>query len=171
MEDVRYPTGRMNYAGPNTPDQRKTLIQTIEQAPAVLRKAVDGLSVDQIDSRYRDQGWTLRQVVHHVADSHVNGYLRLKWTMAEDSPTVKTYDQNDWAQLADSRMVEVSTSLDMLAGIHQRWGGYLRLLKPADFEKFFVHPETGKEWTVDFSLSLYAWHGKHQCRPNNRVEG
>lgn len=163
MEEIRYPIGKLNYAGLNTADQKELLIREIENAPEILANAVDGLSAEQIDSRYREGGWTLRQVVHHVADSHMNGYLRLKWTMAEERPTIKTYNQKEWAELPDSKELDVGVSLQMLAGIHQRWAGCLRILKPADFEKSFIHPETAKEWTIDFSLTLYAWHGQHHA--------
>jgi len=163
MEEIRYPIGRLSYTSPNTSDHRKVLIRELEQGPEILQRAVDGLSAEQIDSRYREEGWTLRQVVHHVADSHLNGYLRFKWTMAEENPTIKTYDQKKWAELPDSKQLDVEVSLKAFAGIHQRWAGCLRILQPSDFEKFFIHPETGKEWTIDFSLTLYAWHGKHHA--------
>ncbi len=142
-----------------TPERRARLIVDIEQAPAKLRQAVADLSEEQLDTRYRN--WTIRQIVHHIADSHVNSYIRFKWTLTEEQPTIKAYDEGRWAALEDSRTGDIQGSLGLLEGLHARWVQLLRSMTPAQFARSFTHPETGKSITLNAALCYYAWHCKH----------
>lgn len=139
----------------------------VEQLPAELRAAIAGLSDEQIDTPYREGGWTIRQVVHHLADSHSNGYTRLKLALTEDSPTIKPYEENAWAQLADSRL-PLEVSLPIIEGIHRRWIVLWRVMTPEQFERKFVHPEHGPV-TTDWLLGLYGWHGRHHVAHITRL--
>ena len=159
MPDPRYPIGKFHFDGTPTPDQRTQLIANIEQAPAALRVAVAGLSPQQLDTPYREGGWTVRQLVHHVADSHANAYVRTKLALTEDSPTIKPYDQAAWARLSDSRL-PVDGSLTMIGALHERWVTLLESLSDADFERGYVHPENGRQ-SLATMLALYAWHSRH----------
>lgn len=158
--DPRYPIGPFRYERPLTAAERKQAIATIEQTPAKMRAAVKDLKARQLDTPYREGGWTVRQVVHHVPDSHLNAYIRLKLALTETEPTIKPYDEKAWASLADTRATPVETSLALLEKLHQRWVKLWRSLQPADFERTFRHPEAGVR-TVDWLLALYAWHGPH----------
>lgn len=158
--DLRYPIGTFKYERPLTAGERKRAIAAIEQTPAKLRAAVKGLTARQLDTPYREGGWTVRQVAHHVADSHLNAYTRLKLALTETEPTIKPYDEKAWAELADTRATPVETSLALLENLHERWVGLWKTLKPADFERTLRHPEAGVR-TVDWLLALYAWHGRH----------
>src|SRR5271167_371896 len=126
MSDPRYPIGKFSYAGPLTAEQKKQCLDDIEQTPAKYRAAVRGLSEAQLDTPYREGGWTVRQLAHHVPDSHMNAYIRFKWGLTEDAPTIKVYDENAWSQLADSKTTPVEVSLNILENIHERW---INLLK------------------------------------------
>ena len=158
--DPRYPVGKFEYAGPYAEAQRKKFIEAIEKTPAKMRAAVKGLRPKQLDTPYREGGWTVRQVVHHVPDSHLNAYTRLKLAMTESEPTIKPYDEKAWAELADTRETPIATSLALLEDLHERWVKLWRSLKPADYARTFRHPEAGVR-TVDWLLALYAWHGAH----------
>jgi uncharacterized damage-inducible protein DinB len=158
--DLRYPIGRFEYKGENTEEQRRELIGRIEQTPARLRAAVAGLKADHMETPYRPGGWTVRQLVHHVADSHMNSFMRFRLALTEDNPAIKGYDQDRWAQLADSRTQPVEVSLDLLDALHRRWAGLLRSMGPDEFARTFVHSELGPV-TLDRTLALYAWHGDH----------
>jgi hypothetical protein len=160
-EELRYPAGRFEYAGPADDAQRRERIEAIAQTPAQLRKAVKGLAVVQLDTPYRDGGWTIRQVAHHIPDSHMNGYVRCKLALTEDSPTIKPYAENLWAQLPDVRSAPVETALALLEPLHERWVTFLRTLSGSDWERTYVHPEYGAIYTLDKVLALYAWHGRH----------
>ena len=160
MTDPRFPIGKFHFDGPPTPDQRAQLIATIEQAPAALRAAVQGLSPQQLDTPYRDGGWTVRQVTHHVPDSHLNAYIRFKLALTEDEPTIKPYAEDRWAQLADTQSTPVDVSLAMLGSLHTRWIQLLRSLQPEDWKRTFRHPESGVV-SLERNLATYAWHGKH----------
>lgn len=142
-------------------EERNSKISAIRAFPPIIRAAVDGLSDQQLDTPYRDGGWTVRQVVHHIADSHAHAYLRLKLLMTENHPTIKTYDQDVWAALPDSRL-PVESSLRMLDGLHERWAGFLDLLPVATWSRTGTHPEQG-EVTMDDLLELYSWHGAHHA--------
>ena len=158
--DLQYPIGPFAWPADVSADQRRRYIDEIEQAPAHLRTAVTGLTGEQLDTPYRPGGWTVRQVVHHVPDSHLNSYLRFKRALPEDEPTIKPYDQSRWAELADVRMAPVETSLVLLESLHHRWVSLLRSLSEADFARTFRHPEIGIV-RLDRNLALYAWHGRH----------
>jgi uncharacterized damage-inducible protein DinB len=162
MPDLRYPTGRFQRpSGPLTGDQRRAMIDVIARTPAELRAAVEGLSAKQLDTPYRPDGWTVRQVVHHVPDSHLNAYIRFKLGLTEETPTIKPYDEALWAKLPDSRDTPVETSLSLLATLHDRWVRLLRAMEPADFTRQINHPEWEKPLSLDAVLALYAWHGPH----------
>ena len=160
MNDPRYPIGTFEEPAAYSPAVRAELLTLIEEAPARLRQAVYGLAPFQLDTPYREGGWTVRQVVHHVADSHLNAYVRFKLAVTEPEPTIKPYDQNGWAALGDSTTGEVELSLDLLAALHRRWVVFLRDLAGEQFALSFRHPERGL-MTLDRSLALYAWHGRH----------
>ena len=158
--DPRYPTGRI--APPDAPsaDTRKKAIDVIAETPERLREAVRGLDEDQLDTPYRPGGWTLRQVVHHLPDSHLNAYIRTKLALTEPAPVIKPYDEATWATLADNTMVPIDVSLNLLEALHQRWVSLLRAMGDEDFRREYVHPETGRH-TLDHLVALYAWHGPH----------
>lgn len=160
MTDPRFPIGKFHYDGPPSEDQKQTFLAAIASAPANLRAAVKGLSETQLDTPYREGGWTVRQVVHHVPDSHLNSYVRFKLALTEDEPTVKTYAEDRWAELADSKATPIEVSLTMLDSLHDRWVRLLRSLKPEDWKRTFRHPELGP-MALEKNLALYAWHGKH----------
>ena len=160
MTDPRYPIGKFSYAGPLSTEQKKQCLENIEQTPARLREAVRGLSDPQLDTPYRDGGWTVRQVVHHVPESHMNAYVRFKLALTEDEPTIKPYMEDRWADTADVQATPLEVSLALLEPLHDRWVRLLRTLKPADWKRTFRHPELGTV-SLEKNLALYAWHGKH----------
>ena len=159
MTDVRYPIGRFDSAMTVTSDMRDPAIAAIAELPVWMREAVSGLTEARLDVPYRPGGWTVRQLVHHVADSHANGYIRMKLALTEDSPTIKPYDQNAWAALPDSRL-PIETSLTILDGVHARWAALWRSLTPAQFARRFNHPEIGFV-SLETHLQMYAWHSRH----------
>jgi len=158
--DLSYPIGKFKPEGPLTFAQREHLIGEIEETPARLRAAASGLSDARLDTPYREGGWTVRQVVHHLADSHMNSYVRFRLALTESEPTIKPYDQALWAELHDARTAPVELSLALFEALHQRWGLLLKSLEAADFARTFRHPERGAI-TLDQNLALYAWHGRH----------
>lgn len=158
--DPRYPIGEFDMEFEISPELRNARISVIEDLPSRLRDAVRGLSDAQLDTEYRDGGWTVRQVVHHVADSHANALIRFKLALTEDEPpTIKPYMEDRWAMLDDAKL-PVEVSLKMIEAIHERWIALLHSMSYSDFQKEFIHPETGK-WTLDGALALYAWHSEH----------
>src|ERR1700722_17682376 len=157
--DARYPIGKMEMPKEITGAKRAQAIASIAAAPKNLREAVRGLNDEQLDTPYREGGWTVRQVVHHVPDSHMNAYIRLKLALTEDKPTIKPYDEARWAELADARM-PIAVSQTLLDTLHERWDMLWRSLKPEQFARPLIHPESG-ERNVDWLLFLYEWHGKH----------
>jgi len=159
MTDLRYPIGKFAEETA-TPERRQEWIDTLEAAPAKLRAAVAGLSGEQLDTPYRPGGWTVRQVVHHVPDSHLNAYVRFKLALTEQEPTVKTYEEKDWAELEDGRRGPIEISLTLLESLHQRWVLALRSLAPAAFSRRFRHPQLGLV-QLDQQLGMYAWHCRH----------
>lgn len=158
--DLRYPIGKFQRPDSITETQRRKYIEELAGAPAHLRQAIKGLSPTQLDAPYRPGGWTVRQVVHHVPDSHMNSYMRFKLALTEDVPTIKAYKEDLWAELADSRNTPIETSLTLLEALHQRWVVLLRSLKEDDWQRQFRHPELGP-MRLDTTLALYAWHGAH----------
>jgi uncharacterized damage-inducible protein DinB len=158
--DLRYPLGRFKLEGTPTDDDLRRSIDEIAEAPAKLRAALEGLSAEQLDTPYRPDGWTVRQVVHHVPDSHLNSYCRFKLALTEDEPTIKPYREERWAELADSRSTPIEVSLALLESLHQRWVVLLKSLEPAEFSRAFRHPEIGLI-TLAQNVCLYAWHGRH----------
>src|SRR5579864_6780989 len=160
MTDLRFPIGKFNYPGPLNEQQMRSSIDDIACTPANLRKAIKGLSEAQLDTPYRPGGWTVRQVVHHVPDSHINSYVRFKLALTEDEPTIKPYAEDRWAELADTPATPVEVSLTLLETLHDRWVRLLRSLTPQDWKRTFRHPDMGS-MTLDKTLALYAWHGRH----------
>jgi len=159
-QDLRYPVGKFHWKGDLNDSERGELIGQIAAVPANLRQAVKALTPDQLDTPYRPDGWTVRQVVHHLPDSHLNSYVRFKLALTETQPTIKTYDQEAWAKLADSKSTSLETSLVLLEALHERWVNLLRSMSPADFARTLNHPEMGPV-TLDHMVALYAWHGRH----------
>jgi hypothetical protein len=161
LDDPRYPIGRFQFDGDSTGARRQQWIEEIAAAPALLRQAVAGLTPAQLDTPYRENGWTVRQVVHHLPDSHLNAYTRIKLALTEDLPTIKPYEEARWAELPDALSGDIEPSLNLLEYLHQRWLLLLRQLKPTDFDRQFRHPEHGRIFKLAESLALYAWHGRH----------
>jgi hypothetical protein len=158
--DLRYPIGEFKFEAPFTDDERQSCIAKIEETPARMRAAVAGLNEQQLDTPYRPEGWTVRQVVHHVPESHLNSYTRFKLAITEDEPTIKPYFEDRWAELDDARHAPIALSLDLLDALHSRWVWFLRSLKQEDFRRTFRHPELGIV-SIDKNIALYAWHGQH----------
>ena len=159
MSDLQYPIGQFTWPDTTTAEQRQTWIREIARTPRELRAAVGALTPEQIDTPYRPGGWTARQVAHHVPDSHMNAFIRFKLGLTENQPTIKPYDEARWALLADAAL-PVEPSLDLLEALHQRWVGLLESMSERDFQRTFVHPESGA-WRLDQYLAQYAWHGRH----------
>jgi uncharacterized damage-inducible protein DinB len=160
MTDLRYPIGKFSYDGNLTADQKRTFCEQIAKAPAQLRAAVKGLTDSQLETPYRPEGWTVRQVVHHVPESHMNAYIRFKLALTEDDPTIKPYMEDRWAQLPDVKTTPIEVSLDLLDSLHDRWVRLLRSLTAEEWKRTFQHPELGT-MTLEKTLALYAWHGRH----------
>ena len=158
--DPRYPIGKYTPPQEATPALRQQAIDSIAETPAKLKAALSGLNDAQLDTPYRDGGWTVRQVVHHVPDSHLNAYVRFRLALTENQPTIKPYEEARWAELADAKSAPVAVSLALLEPLHDRWVRLLRSLTASDFARTFVHPEHGVR-TLDWMLFLYAWHGRH----------
>jgi hypothetical protein len=158
--DLQFPIGKFTYNGPYSEAQRTELIAQIEKAPAELRQAFNELPAGSLETPYRPGGWTARQVIHHVPESHMHSYLRFKFAMTEAEPAIKAYDESVWAVQPDVATTAPEVSLVLLAALHQRWVGFLRTLRPDDWNRTFRHPEIGLV-TLDRNLGLYAWHGRH----------
>ena len=154
-----------NPIGPFVPakdygsEKRQELIDNLSRLPSQLREAVAGLSEGQLDTKYRN--WSIRQIVHHIADSHINCYVRFKWALTEDSPRIKAYDEGLWSQLGESQSGDIEPSLLLLEGLHARWVQLLRSMSDADFDRTFVHPESGETVSLHSALAYYPWHGNH----------
>jgi DinB superfamily len=160
--DLRYPVGKFDWQAPVAPEMRPGLIAELAAAPDVFRQAVAGLNDAQLDTPYRPDGWTVRQVVHHVADSHMNSYIRLRLALTEDEPTIKPYLEAKWAELHDARTAPVAISLQLIDTLHQRWVDLLASMTDSDFARVFRHPERGL-MRLDTNLALYAWHSRHHA--------
>jgi hypothetical protein len=168
MSDPRYPIGKFTYSVPPTEEQRKELIADIERAPADLRAAVRDLNDEQLDTPYREGGWTVRQVIHHVPESHMNAYIRFKLALTEQEPTIKPYMENLWAELDDVRSTPPEISLALLDSLHSRWIRVLKSIRPEQWKRTFRHPELGVV-TLEKNLALYSWHGKHHVAHVTRL--
>src|SRR5262249_17538305 len=158
--DLRYPIGQFTWNGPSGGEQRARFIDDIARVPEKMRAAVRGLTEAQLETPYRDGGWTVRQVVHHVADSHMNAYIRARFALTEHEPPIKPYEASVLAALIDAKTAPIETSLNLLDGLHHRYAMLLRSLSETDVQRKFTHPEIGK-LTIDEFIARYSWHGKH----------
>jgi len=159
LTDPRYPVGRAERRSTLSPEERRAAIDALDTAPDALSAAVHGLTDEQLDTPYREGGWTVRQVVHHVADSHMHAYIRIRFALTEDNPTIKPYDENAWVALPDSELPP-AVSLQLLRALHTRLVTTLRALPPEAFARTLQHPENGP-MTLDAMLNMYSWHGRH----------
>jgi uncharacterized damage-inducible protein DinB len=160
MEDLRYPIGKYDFQGEITRAIADQWIEEIASLPKRLWETASGLSEKQLDTPYRPGGWSVRQLIHHIGDSHLNSYVRFKWALTEDNPTIKAYDQEAWAKLPDSQKTTVEDSLAFIDILHKRWLLLLRSLSEKDLKKEYFHPESGST-TLGKTVGLYAWHGNH----------
>ncbi len=160
MTDLRYPLGKFSFRDGYDPEEISRAIAEIEALPTDLRSAVKDLSGEQLGTPYRPGGWTVAQVVHHLPDSHLNGYVRMKWALTEERPTLRTYFEERWAELPDGASHEVEMSLGLLAALHRRWAWMLRRLEPGQLERRVAHPEWGAVSLAGL-VAQYAWHGRH----------
>ena len=160
MDDPRFPIGPFTAPTEFTPALRSELIAQIDEVPARLGEAVTRLDADQLQTPYREGGWTLAQVVHHLPDSHMNAYIRFRLALTEPEPTIKGYDEVRWAELPDAASSDIDSSLLLLDGLHRRWVSLLRGIAPEQWTLAFIHPERGRV-TLERNLALYAWHGRH----------
>lgn len=160
MEDLRYPIGTFSLPESTTAGQRQEWIRDLAEAPSMLRAAAAGLTPEQMETPYRPGGWTVRQVIHHVPESHLNAYVRSKLALTEDNPVIKPYDEARWAELPDVLATPVEVSLTLLESLHLRWVRMFELMTEAEFARSFRHPELGPV-RLDQQLALYAWHGRH----------
>ncbi|MDN4165750.1 bacillithiol transferase BstA [Cytophagales bacterium LB-30] len=160
LELLKYPIGKAQVAARPDSESVKRYLQEIETLPARLKALVDKLNEEQLETPYRPGGWTVRQTVHHLADSHMNAYLRVKWALTEEAPTIKTYDEKAWAELPDANQMSVKLSLELLQNLHQRWVYTLARLDDNQLDRTFIHPVSGAT-TLAKTIGLYAWHGNH----------
>jgi uncharacterized damage-inducible protein DinB len=170
MADLRYPIGKLQIPDQVTSDKRNIMIDEIYALPTQVRDAVKDLTAEQLDTEYRPGGWSIRQVTHHLPDSHINAYIRFKLALTEDSPVIKPYDEQSWAELLDSRDTPLEVSVQLLESLHGRWVVLLRSMNDSDFERTYRHPEMGT-LRLDQVLSLYAWHGKHHLAHITSLRG
>ncbi len=159
LDSLRYPIGRFNPPATPLPGVRAAEINTLRQLPGRLRAAVQGLNDTQLETPYREGGWTVRQLVHHIADSHMNSYVRFKLALTEDCPTIKPYDEAAWAALPDSKQV-IAPSLALIEALHERWVALLEAMTDADYRRELQHPERGRQ-NLATTLALYDWHSRH----------
>lgn len=157
--DLRFPIGKFAAPREIMPEMRLQFIETIKDLPQKLAQAIENLSEEQLDTPYRAGGWTVRQTVHHIADSHLNSFCRFKLALTEENPTIRPYWEDRWAELSDSRM-PTEISMKIVEGVHARWSNLLESMSDADFQRILIHPETG-EWTLERMLALYEWHSRH----------
>ncbi|MDZ7605785.1 MAG: putative metal-dependent hydrolase [Cyclobacteriaceae bacterium] len=161
IERLKYPIGKFVPPDVITPQIIRTWITEIEQLPATLNGTLEGISERALDTPYRPEGWTVRQVVHHLADSHINSYIRFRWTLTEDTPVIKAYNQAEWAKLPDAIFGDVNLSVRLLEAVHARWLVLLKVMTMDDMERSYIHPESNAEFKLSRVVGLYAWHGKH----------
>jgi hypothetical protein len=167
-DDLRYPIGRFRRPESVSESERNSAIEAIAALPGEFRNAVNGWTDEQLDTPYRPDGWTVRQVVHHVPDSHMNSYVRFRLALTESEPTIKPYDEHAWAALADAKSAPVEPSLELLDGLHRRWVLLLRSLSPQEWSRTFHHPDIGA-MPLDINLALYKWHGMHHLAHITRL--
>jgi uncharacterized damage-inducible protein DinB len=160
MEDLRFPIGKFSFEGELTAENRQKCLDEIAATPKKMRAAVQGLNAQQLDTPYRPEGWTVRQVVHHVPDSHMNAFTRFKLALTEDEPTIKPYNEAEWAKLGDVPGTPIEVSLSLLDSLHERWVILLKSIKPEDLKRKFRHPDMGL-MNLERTLALYSWHGRH----------
>jgi uncharacterized damage-inducible protein DinB len=168
MDDLRFPIGPFVAPATVTAEDRARLVAEIRDAPSRLHDAITGLSEQRLDTPYRPGGWTVRQVVHHLPDSHMNAYTRFRLALTEEQPTIKPYDEARWAELADARSAPVGVSLDLLTALHARWVTLLESLAPGQWQRAYSHPDMGLV-TLTKALALYAWHGRHHVAHVTRL--
>jgi hypothetical protein len=161
LEKLRYPIGKFVPVEQYTSDYLSQRIDEIASFPERLKKEVIHLTDEQVDTPYRQDGWTVRQVIHHCADSHMNCFIRLKWTLTEDKPTIKFYYEDRWSELEDNKTMPIAPTLTLLEGLHYRMAFLMKSLTPEQLQKSFIHPEHGKEFQLREIIGLYAWHGNH----------
>ncbi|MBT1705258.1 YfiT family bacillithiol transferase [Chryseosolibacter indicus] len=159
-ESLRYPIGKFSPKESYSADDISSLISTIEALPSKVEVLVKNFTAKQLDTNYREGGWTARQVIHHLSDSHMNAYIRLKWTLTENTPLIKAYDEGAWAETPEVNL-DPSISLNLLNALHVKWVSLLKLLTEKDMEKQFLHPETKKYISLERMIATYAWHGEH----------
>lgn len=162
METLKYPIGRFRPPRSLSAAERESRIEEIAELPAILRRVVEGLTDDQLDTPYRPEGWTVRQVVHHVPDSHMNAYIRFRLALTEDLPRIKPYHEERWAELPDGRMGPIEESLALVRTLHTRWVRLLRSMSNDDWQRAYDHPESGA-YPLWKALAMYAWHGRHHA--------
>ncbi|AET66200.1 Protein of unknown function (DUF664) [Desulfosporosinus orientis DSM 765] len=160
MDDLKYPIGQYNFSKEVIDEQIPGLVSQIEVLPDLLSRSIGGLSEEQLNCSYRPEGWTIRQVVHHIADSHMNGYVRFRLALTEDRPTIKPYDEVQWAELEDAVNMPVDVSLRLIESLHKRWVRLIRSLSSTQLDSEFRHPDIGNV-SIKKAISLYAWHGNH----------
>lgn len=160
MLDLQYPIGKFQAKGEYSPEEVLKNIDRIEALPAKLTGAFAGLNDAQLDTPYREGGWTIRQVIHHLADSHMNAYIRTKWTLTEESPVIKAYDEKLWAETPETHGPP-ALSISVLEALHDKWSALLRKLSPTELQRYFIHPQTQREVKLVNQIGLYAWHGDH----------
>lgn len=160
LSELRYPTGKFQKPESYTSDLRTTYVQRFKELPGLLRQATHNLTVEQLDTPYRAEGWTTRQIVHHLADSHINSFARFKHTLTEDHPTIKTYDQDKWVQGSDAQL-GIESSLDILTGVHKRLSHMTGNMSEAEWNRQLHHPEMKADLSLNDMAALYSWHGHH----------
>ena len=170
LDKLKYPIGQFTAPDTITDENLKKYISEIENLPEELNKLVKGLKEFQLDTSYRENGWTVRQVIHHIADSHMNAYIRFKLALTEDMPTIKPYFEDKWAELGDYKTTPVDVSIALIYSLHKRWVNLLRSMSKKDFEKTFFHPEHGKVFSLDEAAGIYSWHGRHHYAHINELK-
>jgi hypothetical protein len=161
IESLKFPVGRFSAPKEITAEQLEEWVGIIEEFPALLKMETDKLSDIQLDTPYRPEGWTVRQVVHHCADSHMNSFIRFKLALTEENPTIKPYHEDQWAELADAKNLPIESSSKILEGLHHRWVVLIKSLSADDLQKTFVHPANQKTMSLATTIALYAWHSRH----------
>ncbi len=163
MEHLKYPIGKFEFGKSYTANENQKHIEQIGRFPVQLKNVVNQLNSSQLEKSYRPDGWTARQIIHHISDSHINAFLRVKLTLTEDTPTIKPYDQDLWANLVDGKNAPIEASVMLIEAIHQKWVYLLKTLSNDDLQKKYFHPEYNREFKLEELLALYAWHGQHHA--------